>query len=42
MYGNYHDAINLCKTQDESKWKKAFFWVFDAPDIASKPLEVSI
>jgi hypothetical protein len=31
----------LCNTLDEEKWKKAVFWVFDAPEEANKPFEVT-
>jgi hypothetical protein len=40
QYGLYQDAIQLCITNDEDKWKKAIFWVFDAPEMADKPFEV--
>jgi uncharacterized protein YhbP (UPF0306 family) len=41
QYGLYQDAVNLCKIQDEEKWKKAVFWVFDAPEMAHKPFVVT-
>jgi hypothetical protein len=31
--------VSLSKGGDD-KWRKAVFWVFDAPDIWSKPFEV--
>jgi hypothetical protein len=40
QYGLYQDAVYLCNTLDEEKWKKAVFWVFDAPNAAEKPFEV--
>jgi hypothetical protein len=30
------------KGVSEEKWKKAVFWVFDAPDVADKPYEVMV
>jgi hypothetical protein len=38
----YQDAVFLCVkgSNDAEKWKKAVFWVFDAPDIVDKPYEV--
>ena len=27
-------------TKNEEKWKKAIFWIFDAPKLKEKPLEV--
>jgi hypothetical protein len=30
------------KGGEEEKWKKAIFWVFDAPEIAHKPFEVTV
>ena len=39
-YGLYHEAINLTSTNDEEKWKKATFWVFDSPQLTAKTLEV--
>jgi phenolic acid decarboxylase len=39
QYGLHQDAVNLGKTLDEEKWKKAIFWVFDIPEIL-KPYEV--
>jgi hypothetical protein len=40
-YGLYQDAVSLCqKNSDEEKWKKAIFWVFDAPNLANKNFEV--
>jgi DNA ligase-1 len=32
----------LSITENEDKWKKAIFWVFDAPDIPNKPFEERI
>jgi hypothetical protein len=26
----------------EEMWKTVIFWVFDAPDVAEKPLEVTL
>jgi hypothetical protein len=42
----YQVAVSLCisgkkQAREEKKWKKAVFWVFDAPDIANQPLEVN-
>jgi hypothetical protein len=34
--------VQLVLSIDEEKWKKAVFWVFDAPEIANKPFEVSL
>jgi hypothetical protein len=42
QYGLYQDAVNLCRTMDEEKWKKVIFWVFDAPGMANKPFEVFV
>jgi uncharacterized protein YhbP (UPF0306 family) len=28
----YQEAVTLCKSSNEEKWKKAVFWVFDAPN----------
>jgi hypothetical protein len=37
----YQDAVHLCREKvDPSKWEKATFWVFDAPELASKTFEV--
>jgi hypothetical protein len=36
----FQEAINLCNSNEEAKWKKAVFWVFDAPDMVDKPYEV--
>jgi hypothetical protein len=36
----FQEAITLGSTTDDEKWKKAVFWVFDAPSIADKPYEV--
>jgi uncharacterized protein YhbP (UPF0306 family) len=38
----YQEAVQLCNTMDEEKWKKAVFWVFDAPDMANNPFEVNM
>jgi hypothetical protein len=38
-YGLYQDAVALCKSEDEEKWRKAVYWVFDAPNI-NKPYQV--
>jgi hypothetical protein len=38
----YQEASTLYNSNSEEKWKKAVFWVFDAPDIAEKPFEVNI
>ena len=40
QYGLYQDAVNLCKSSNEEKWNKATFWVFDIPELGTKPLEV--
>jgi hypothetical protein len=32
----------MCLHGNEEKWKKAVFWVFDAPGIANKPFEERI
>jgi ATP-dependent DNA ligase len=42
QYGLYQAAAALSVNSTEAKWKDAVFWVFDAPDIADKPYEVSI
>ena len=42
QYGLYQGAVNLARTDDENRWNKAVFWVFDAPDIGNKPYEVNI
>jgi hypothetical protein len=34
------EPVQLCRTLDPYKWKKAIFWVFDAPEIAHQPYEV--
>jgi DNA ligase-1 len=39
QYGLYQEAVSLAKAGDEEKWKKAVFWVFDAPEI-DKQFEV--
>jgi hypothetical protein len=41
QYGLYQDAVQLCNTVDEEKWKRAVLWVFDAPDIGNMPFEVT-
>ena len=39
----YQEAVSLGKNNaDEEKWKKAIFWVFDAPDMANQPFEERI
>ena len=40
----YQDAVFLCMkdSKDEDKWKKAIYWVFDAPDMKIKPFEERI
>jgi ATP-dependent DNA ligase len=40
QYGLYQDSVQLSQSTDEQKWKKAIFWVFDAPEIGDKPYEV--
>ena len=40
QYGLYQDAVNLGKTNNEEKWRKATFWIFDCPSLGSQPLEV--
>jgi hypothetical protein len=40
QYGLYQDAVNLSTSADEGKWKKAIFWIFDAPGIGEKKFEV--
>ena len=40
QYGLHQNAVNLCKNKNEQKWGKAVFWVFDAPDLKEKPIEV--
>lgn len=39
QYGLYQDAISLSNSSNEHQWKKATYWVFDAPKL-EKPLEV--
>jgi len=40
QYGLYQEASGLCLGKgNEEKWKKAVYWVFDAPDIGDKPYE---
>jgi hypothetical protein len=30
----YQDAVNLCRAgEDEEKWQRAIYWVFDAPGL---------
>ena len=40
QYGLHQDAVSLAKTEDEAKWNKAIFWIFDSPQLENKPLEV--
>jgi DNA ligase-1 len=42
QYGLYQGAVNLARTEDEQRWKKAIFWVFDAPNLGNEPYEVRI
>ena len=42
QYGLFQDAVALCRKIDQEKWKKATFWVFDAPGIPNRPFEVSV
>ena len=39
QYGLYQEAVGMCaqKNADEEKWRKAVYWVFDAPDMEDKP-----
>jgi hypothetical protein len=39
-YGLYLEAVLLCKSCDENKWKQAKFMVFDVPSIEKNPYEV--
>ena len=41
QYGLYQDAVSLCNSTNETKWSKAVFWIFDAPQL-EKPLEERI
>ena len=41
QYGLYQDAVNLVRSSNTEKWKKAIFWVFDAPNLNSIPYEVT-
>ncbi len=40
QYGLYQDAVNLCKSGNEEKWKEAKFMVFDSPLMYDKTYEV--
>ena len=40
-YGLYQEAVNLTRSNNDTKWDKAVYWVFDSPQLANKPLEVS-
>jgi uncharacterized protein YhbP (UPF0306 family) len=40
QYGLFQEAVTLCGKYEEKKWRKAVFWVFDAPNLADKPYEV--
>ena len=31
QYGLHQEAVNLGRTTNESKWSKAIYWIFDAP-----------
>ncbi len=42
QYGLHQDAVAVVMSRDEEKWKKATFWVFDAPDMPFQPFEVFI
>jgi uncharacterized protein YhbP (UPF0306 family) len=43
QYGLHQEAVSLCvRGGDEERWKKAVFWVFDAPEIGHKPYEVQV
>ena len=37
----YQDAVSVATKNDNEKWNKAVFWVFDAPGLGNKPFEVS-
>ena len=39
-YGLYQEAVNLAKSKNEEKWNKAIYWIFDAPQLLGKPIEV--
>ena len=39
QYGLVQEPIQLSRTLDTNKWRKAIFWIFDAPDIAHQPYE---
>ena len=38
----HQEPVGLMSSKDEEKWSKAIFWVFDAPELREKPLEVKI
>ena len=40
QYGLYQGPLSVTRTENEEHWTKAIFWVFDAPHIGDKPLEV--
>ena len=42
QYGLYQEAVSLGIRTDDAKWKKAVFWVFDAPDKTNVPFEVKL
>ena len=40
QYGLYQEAVNISKTNNEEKWSKIVFWVFDAPHMSDVTYEV--
>ena len=42
QYGLHQEAVNLGKTTNEDKWKKAIYWIFDAPQQKTMRLEERI
>ena len=40
-YGLHQEAVNLCKSSTNPKWKDAIMWVFDVPTL-QVPFEVII
>jgi hypothetical protein len=40
-YGLYQDAASLCRNEaSEENWKRAVYWVFDAPNLVNQSFEV--
>ena len=40
QYGLHQESVGLINSNKEEKWNKAIFWIFDAPKLIGKPLEV--